>query len=271
VGYNVDVGKKVDLSPCKRCGALSPKPLSRDGTHRVADWPTHDRGFLCDACRGIYPSRVIASKPCKRCGTSVTRRTIPSGTPWWPDLCEKCRASAGKGDRHPRWSGGRSTRHKNGYVRVFVAPGKERALEHRVVWERAHGPIPPGCHVHHKNGQKQDNRLENLTLVENRAHQALHREERSLNGRWSVAHDRCADCGTTDRPYKAQGLCRLCYGRRYPVSRAGVPSIPSQQRRPRDGRWSVAHAACLGCGTTERRHEARGLCQRCYWHATRRT
>ena len=30
------------------------------------------------------------------------------------------------------------------------------------------------------------------------------------------------------------------------------------------GRWSRAFAACQACGTTERPHNARGLCHRCY-------
>lgn len=37
--------------------------------------------------------------------------------------------------------------------------------EHRFVWEQAYGPIPPNHVVHHKNGNKSDNRLENLELL----------------------------------------------------------------------------------------------------------
>lgn len=29
---------------------------------------------------------------------------------------------------------------------------------------------------------------------------------------WSKAHDACTACGTTDRPHRARGLCRRCYG-----------------------------------------------------------
>lgn len=37
-------------------------------------------------------------------------------------------------------------------------------LEHRFVWECAHGPLPDGATIHHKNGNRLDNRLENLEL-----------------------------------------------------------------------------------------------------------
>ena len=44
---------------------------------------------------------------------------------------------------------------------------KDRKLiyVHRKVWEEHHGPIPSGMHIHHINGIKDDNRIENLELV----------------------------------------------------------------------------------------------------------
>ncbi len=37
--------------------------------------------------------------------------------------------------------------------------------EHRYVWTQANGDIPDGMQIHHINGNKHDNRLENLALV----------------------------------------------------------------------------------------------------------
>lgn len=35
---------------------------------------------------------------------------------------------------------------------------------HRVVWEAFRGPLSPDEHVYHINGDKRDNRLENLAV-----------------------------------------------------------------------------------------------------------
>lgn len=49
-------------------------------------------------------------------------------------------------------------------------------LVHRLVWERTNGPIPEGLVVHHINGDKRDNRIENLALMTHAAHSALHND-----------------------------------------------------------------------------------------------
>ena len=46
----------------------------------------------------------------------------------------------------------------------FTKDGKHW-LEHRYVWTQANGEIPKGMQIHHINGNKKDNRLENLELV----------------------------------------------------------------------------------------------------------
>lgn len=57
---------------------------------------------------------------------------------------------------------------------------ERRILLHRAVWEQAYGPIPEGCHIHHKNGDKTDNRLENLELLTHGEHSSLHYEAKLL-------------------------------------------------------------------------------------------
>jgi len=34
-------------------------------------------------------------------------------------------------------------------------------------------------------------------------------------GQWAREYDRCQECGTTERPHYARGLCERCYHRLY--------------------------------------------------------
>lgn len=75
-------------------------------------------------------------------------------------------ASAVKRNTHP---GRLLTAHRarHGYRRfAFANEGKKHYVcVHRAVWEAFVGPIPVGLQINHKNGLKDDNRLENLDVV----------------------------------------------------------------------------------------------------------
>jgi hypothetical protein len=60
-----------------------------------------------------------------------------------------------------------------GYVQVRWPNPKRQTLEHRLVWEFHNGPIPEGWHIHHKNGNRSDNRIENLEAINGRLHHRL--------------------------------------------------------------------------------------------------
>ena len=51
----------------------------------------------------------------------------------------------------------------NGYVRLVIDGKKISA--HRYIYSLHHGDIPEGYEIHHINGNKEDNRIENLALV----------------------------------------------------------------------------------------------------------
>ena len=50
----------------------------------------------------------------------------------------------------------------------------EQGREHRLVWEKAHGPIPIGMIIHHKDGDKMNNKIENLKMMTKGEHIKLH-------------------------------------------------------------------------------------------------
>ena len=49
-----------------------------------------------------------------------------------------------------------------------------RVLEHRDVWEKSNGKIPEGNIIHHKNGNKKDNSIENLECLNIKEHGKKH-------------------------------------------------------------------------------------------------
>lgn len=117
---------------------------------------------------------------CPECGMEMWRRKADLQRP-----CVHCtqrllpRATMTK---HSRWNGGRRVR-KDGYIEVTLSPDDPMrvmargniVLEHRLVVARLiERPLKPWEIVHHINRQRDDNRPENLRLVEDRhLHQSI--------------------------------------------------------------------------------------------------
>lgn len=53
-------------------------------------------------------------------------------------------------------------------------PNRRWKLEHVKVWEDHNGPLPAGYVVHHINGDKQDNRIDNLQAMRRSEHTRMH-------------------------------------------------------------------------------------------------
>jgi len=71
------------------------------------------------------------------------------------------------GQAHPWWKGGK-TINSSGYMKIRIK-GKY-ILEHRFIWEQHYGKLPDGFVVHHINGIKDDNRIENLIALPYKKH-----------------------------------------------------------------------------------------------------
>lgn len=52
----------------------------------------------------------------------------------------------------------------NGYIKPL----------HRFVYENEYGEIPIGYEIHHKDGNKQNNNIENLVAIPREEHEAIH-------------------------------------------------------------------------------------------------
>jgi len=141
--------------------------------------------FCSNTCRGKHLHEAAAKVlvPCRRCSAPVERLESRVRNDKKHGSvrvhCENCYGNrkAGTGYITP-----------DGYKRISVRSDgpsyieRRRAgirsthrlvLEHRLIWEQAHGPIPEGCTIHHRNGNRLDNRLCNLELwVGNHGHGA---------------------------------------------------------------------------------------------------
>lgn len=123
----------------------------------------------------------------------------------------------GPKSKHP--SGEGQTTQK-GYHRVY--DGGRLRMGHVVVWERANGPVPDGYQVHHRNHDKQDNRLENLQLVDTVTHKRLHSGCELRDGIWWKPCGICHELKPVDAEHwylsregwPLYGRCRPCHIRK---------------------------------------------------------
>src|SRR3990167_7359467 len=154
----------------------------------------------CPACGSdftVYPSQIKRGE-----GTYCSR---PCGNP----------ARGRSGPANGNWRGGRFVR-SDGYVAVWVS-GRGYILEHPLVVERRIGRIlRPGETVHHRDGNRSNNRDDNLELTTPSAHTSDYHPPQKDPTKWVQVS--CLSCGrvferrrneTIRHPYSF--CCRTCY------------------------------------------------------------
>ncbi len=145
---------------------------------------------------------------CQWCGDEyLVKRYRAKTSKWCSYACAgKGRAASLKGNRHavghiPRNKGaGHGYVTENGYRRIKV-DGQD-LMEHRVVWEEENGPIPLGHSIHHLNGNKLDNRLENLELLTRGQHSTHHNRHRTYRVGWHHSEETKRKIGQGNRKPK---------------------------------------------------------------------
>lgn len=82
--------------------------------------------------------------------------------------------------------------HKRGYYVITSAKeGNHMKYLHRLVWEDWYGrPVPEGYDIHHLNGIKTDNRIQNLQCVERSAHRRFHTQNMSDETRKKISESK---------------------------------------------------------------------------------
>ncbi|MGE7843906.1 HNH endonuclease [Lysinibacillus sp. NPDC093712] len=148
-------------------------------------------------CRGGYSKQILSTsleKECEICGelfkvkkSHFSKRFTCGGSCKYLRIAKNHKAKGLRGESCHKWKGGRFV-HETGYVFIHapenaMANSRGYVREHRLVMANYLGrPLERDEIVHHIDGNKENNDVSNLQLMDNSTHAKLHNDlRRKLN------------------------------------------------------------------------------------------
>jgi HNH endonuclease len=214
--YHIQAGHIVRPTTCEECGATD---RSIQGAHFDYDKPLHVR-WLCVSCHRKWDKRE------PKHATYVVEAPITDDASRVEHGMEKTQTT--RGCVTPL-----------GYRRIKGKDGKKQ-LPHVYVWESHFGPVPEGKEIYHINGNKLDNRIENLQVLTRLEHSRFKRGWMREGERWLKQCSRCHLYRPIDNKYyvnpnsgKVSSVGRRCY----------IDKTAEQSRRRKARRQQAQHTA----------------------------
>lgn len=185
----------------------------------------------CETCNSTFRGgnrarycKKCLTKNCEYCGKEFTGKMAHIKRGW----CRYCSKSCSKkanpidqsivkhlyGKDHPNWNGGKTLR-KDGYI--LISNNGNRCFEHRAIMEKLlKRKLEKHEHVHHINGIKTDNRVENLLLIDIRNHTSLEHKLGTFDN-WKIKQRKykldpltCEQCGVSYWKRQRYNTRRFC-------------------------------------------------------------
>ena len=168
-----------------------------------------------------------------------------------------------RGKDHHSWKGGKYTL-PEGYILVY-RPGHPLSrssgyiMEHRLIAAEKWGIFAvKGMVVHHRNGDRADNRIENLEIVTNSDHMRMHKRTKTTTTRLKDEPNptiKCAcGCGNERLKYDTQGIPRSF------LKGHGNVKTDSNSRLPGEPNPNIK--CCCGCGRERPKYDKLGILRR---------
>lgn len=147
-------------------------------------WTNEEEALLIEKYNKLPNKELVLLFP-RRSYLGIYKKARALGLYKDPEIEFINRSNAKSGELNSCWKGGKRITAK-GYIQVLDkkhprADSSGYVMEHIKVFEEATGiRVPKNCDVHHINGNKQDNSINNLCLLTHGAHTALHNRRKEI-------------------------------------------------------------------------------------------